>query len=70
MLKNMITFICLMENGNGVLDKSPDYIMEKFQRYMGKDDDSFKWGLDCGNLAKVEEYCKKWGVNLFDENEK
>ena len=67
MLKNMVAFIVLMEHGLGVLDKSPDYIMEKFKRYMGKDDDSFKWGLDAENSAKVEEYCEKWGVKLFED---
>ncbi len=67
MLKNMIAFCVLMENHNGILDKSPDYIMEKFKRYMGKDDESFKWGLDNVNMAKVEVYCERWGVKLFDE---
>lgn len=59
-LRNLVAFLVLMENGNGVVDKSPDYIMEKFQRYCGKDDDSLMSGLDSDNKRKLTEWCERW----------
>lgn len=59
-LKNLIVFCILMENNDGILGKSPDYIIEKFERFVGKNDDSFKWGLDSNNQEKFNKYLKKW----------
>lgn len=58
---NIIAFCLLMENNDGILGKSSDYVLEKFRRYI-KDNDEFAWmnGLDQTNYQKLKEYAKKW----------
>jgi len=53
-----------MENQEGILGKAPSYILEKFNRYVGKDTDEFKWGLDGNNAQKLEVYMSKWGSHI------
>lgn len=53
-----------MENNNGILDKSPDYVLEKFKRYIeNSEEDKYKWGLDNNNRLKVTNYINKWMEN-------
>lgn len=59
-LKNLIVFCILMENNDGILGKSPDYIIEKFERYANRNDDSYNWGMDRNNQKKFDDYIKKW----------
>lgn len=59
-LLDIVAFCILMENNEGILGKSPDYLMEKFNRYVGKKEDSFKWGLDSSNTRKLESWWGKW----------
>lgn len=59
-LINLVAFCILMENDDGILGKAPDYIKEKFGRYVGKDDDSYYWGLDSDNAEKLNKYGEKW----------
>lgn len=49
-----------------VLTKSPDYILEKFNRYIGnaKEQDEFMWGLDDHNRKIMDKYFVKWQVQL------
>jgi len=62
--KNIIAFCVLMENNNGILDKSPDYVLEKFKRYIeNSEEDKYKWGLDNNNRLKVTNYINKWMEN-------
>jgi len=68
MLINLVAFCTLMENGNGILGKSPDYVMEKFQRYVGKSDDSWKWGLDNNNQSKVRQWIERWAKPTHNGN--
>ena len=66
--KNLIAFCVLMENNEGILKKSPDYVIEKFNRYIGQDLDEFNWGLDVNNKRKLEAYMFAWGHHLkFNE---
>lgn len=59
--KNILTFCILMENGDGIMDKSPSYIEEKFKKYcIHNKDESYLWGLDSKNAIKFERYIKKW----------
>lgn len=57
---NLIAFCILMENNEGILCKSPDYILEKFSRYVGNENDEYKWGLDDINTQKLDDYLLKW----------
>jgi len=57
---NMVAFFLIMENGEGIIDKSPDYILEKWNRYVGREDDSFMWGLHPTLVAVLEAYKMKW----------
>jgi hypothetical protein len=35
-LLNLIAFCTLMESRDGIIDKSPDYVMEKYERFLDK----------------------------------
>jgi len=60
-IKNIIAFCILMENNDGILGKSPDYVLEKFKRYIeGNEEDGYEWGLDMNNKLKLTEYINKW----------
>ena len=60
-LKNIVAFCALMENNDGILGKSPSYIMEKFMRYaIDETNDQTGWGLDHGNDSKVKDWVAKW----------
>jgi hypothetical protein len=59
-LKNIVAFCALMENHDGIIGKSPDYIMEKFNRYCLSDVDECPWGLDVDNRWKVSRWINKW----------
>lgn len=60
-VKDIVAFCVLMENGEGVMDKSPEYIMEKFNRYcLSEDPDEWHWGLDASNWEKLEKWSSKW----------
>jgi hypothetical protein len=59
-LKNIVAFCILMENGEGIESKSPDYILEKFNRYCFNQNEDFLWGLDGSNKIKLDNWMKKW----------
>lgn len=59
-IKNIVAFAILMENDQGVISKSPDYILEKFERYCLKQEDKHSWGLDGPNRIKLNEWIKLW----------
>jgi hypothetical protein len=51
-----------MQNGEGILSKSPDYVLEKYERFLNDEftDLETYWGLDKNNEQKVEDWYKKW----------
>lgn len=63
--KNLLAFLILMGNEK-VLTKTPDYIIEKFERYtrLELDDvtgnDTASWGLDRENNMRFHKYCETW----------
>ena len=59
-LKNIVAFCALMQNGGGVIDKSPDYIQEKFERYCLSEEDETEWGLDSIRTDIVKRWIAKW----------
>lgn len=56
----MICFLVLMQNGDGLIDKSPDYIAEK-TRMLRAGYDAFAY-LDIHNMRKALQWCVEWGV--------
>lgn len=64
----LICFLILMQNGEGILDKHPDYIREKVgmigmgYEAIGK--------LDVNNIRKLMEWHEKWNVQLPPEIKK
>lgn len=66
-IQQLIKFCVLMENGNGIIDKSPDYVLEKFERCkMENDPDLLLSGLDSINRMKVLNWLMKWGIENRD----
>lgn len=58
----MVCFLVLMQNDEGLLGKSPDYISEKtVMLKMGHNAFAF---LDIYNMRKVACWHKRWGVHL------
>ena len=57
-LKRLVIFAILMENDGGILDKSSNYILEKYSsalrvKYPGE-------LLDVSNKNKFYEWCRRW----------
>lgn len=68
-LANIVAFCILSENNNGVLDKSPDYLFEKFNRYCYTlSDDEFLYGLDANNRQKLQTWLTKWAGSSEELN--
>ena len=60
-LKNIVAFCILMEYRDGILFKSPEYIVEKFERYCEtKNEDQTGWGLDHTNRTKLSDWIDRW----------
>ena len=62
-LREAVVFAILMENGRGILNKAPSYILEKMKSVdMGMPE----LLLDSPNMQKFQEYQNIWG-SLIDE---
>lgn len=62
--KNVLAF-CILMGDKKVLTKSPDYILEKYERYCSteyNDRDDYLWGLDNTNKSIFQEYLDTWDV--------
>jgi hypothetical protein len=57
-LKQVLVLLVLMENGSGVLGKSPNYIMEKMASL--EYDTEPERLLDEANLAKLRQWYERW----------
>lgn len=60
--RNILAFVILMA-GDRVMTVSPDYLMEKYDRYVGSEadqDDDWKFGLDENNTRIMAKYLKTW----------
>jgi len=60
MIRNLIAFLCLVENGEGFMSKSPEYIIEKYEAM--KTHFPMTNLLDENNKKKYEKYLKAWGL--------
>ena len=57
-LTRLVIFSILMENGDGIIDKSPEYVLEKF--HSAKDVPYPTELLDWSNKRKFKRYCELW----------
>lgn len=73
--KNLLAF-CILMGGGRVITKSPDYILEKYGRYVGHGDEIgkdgfYRWGLDHVNQGTFLGYLDLWKTHIegyFDED--
>jgi len=56
-LYQAVVFAILMENGNGILEKAPSYIMEKLDSCFDPHPEAL---LDVNNLAKFNQWKIRW----------
>ena len=62
-LEQLVTFAILMESGGGILNKSPDYILEKFEACSQFNSVPFlRTLLDKASQAKFDTWMRKWGL--------
>lgn len=59
-LKKLIVFCILMETNNGILNKSPSYIMEKYIAVFDRDTDKLESLLDPKNKRIYRKYIRTW----------
>ena len=60
-LEQLVVFAILMENGQGIVGKSPDYILEKWSFVNSTTEEQFLTGiLDMANHAKYEVWKDTW----------
>jgi hypothetical protein len=57
-LQQAVVFAILMENGEGIIDKSPDYVLEKLNsaEHLAEP----RMLLDFQNSVKFEKYQQRW----------
>lgn len=59
-VKQLVAFSILMQNGKGILVKSPDYIAEKFELASMASDEYLPQLLDQMNKSLYQRYLKEW----------
>lgn len=60
-LKRLVAFSVLMENGQGITAKSPDYILEKYRFVMTCEEEwQLEAVLDSMNQAKYRKWKETW----------
>jgi len=73
-IANIIAFLSIMfgENNEGVFTEilkfNPDYIIEKFNRYIESTRVEFPWGLHPSLRSTCfQKYMNKWKIELSDD---
>ena len=62
-IERLVVFSIFMENGEGIVGKAPDYIMEKWELANASVSDEYIIaGLDLMNQAKYRQWLKTWGL--------
>jgi len=59
-VRRAVIFAILMENRGGVLDASPQYVMEKLR--LAAEVERPEGLLDRANQVKFRAYCERWGL--------
>jgi|GEM_PF-5067568 len=65
-IRGAVTFAILMANGEGILNKSPSYLLEKLRTCEGYSIPEVI--LDSNNRAIFDEYAKKFGFSWKKED--
>jgi len=60
-IRQAVTFVILMSNNRGIIDKHPSYLLEKLRACEGRV--APEQILDSGNMAIFDEYKSKYGFN-------
>lgn len=61
-LRKLVAFAVLMESGDGIRTKSPDYIAEKWHLATESPDDLLPTLMDVLNRAKYYDYLRTWKI--------
>ena len=61
-IEQAVAFSILMQNGHGILEKSPSYILEKLHSI--ENEDNPKLFLDSANRITYNEYFRIWKNHL------
>ena len=61
----MVCFLVLMQNGEGITDKAPSYIIEKM--YLLRSGIGAFAALDIYNKRIVIGWCEKWKIDVPEE---
>lgn len=62
---NIIAFISLsMDSGFNPPLNSPDYILEKYIRYINNDKSAYNWGLDSSRRKYIINYLSRWNKQI------
>ena len=59
-MKNLVAFCILMENHDGIIGKSPSYIIEKFEGIVLSNTEYPDRWLDDNNKLKFNNWIKRW----------
>jgi len=59
-IKRLVAFAVLMEGGEGILVKHPDYVLEKWHLVQDSPVDLLPQLMDQGNRAKYKRYLEEW----------
>lgn len=63
-VKNLVAFLVLMEGHGGVLNKAPEYILEKFADCIASSEPVGL--LDEENTAKYHLWFERWGRYILE----
>lgn len=66
-VKRIAVFAILMQNGEGVLYKSPEYMVEKFEKAMDMDIVLIAQLLDRQNRAILDQWLERWSIEEREE---
>lgn len=72
-VKNIVAFLCVLlgeKCGESILKVSPDYLIEKFNRYCLSTRDEYDWGMHPLVRKNVfNQYCEKFGLTITSDDD-
>ena len=65
-IKNIVAFLMIVFGESDVMGEliktSPNYLLEKWKRYIGSDHDNYIWGLHPCLRTQLDLYIKRWSL--------